>query len=136
LAKESQSVISFASSIRGPDSNGRVYAFSLLLAGKGFEHQHLQLSCEPKYAAVKYFPISVFTDWITSSAPLNRVDLAKVIDQGSEERSRVMIIIGCDFHSRFQQIAMLDATTGEVITNNCQFCQPTFAITSSTFPLG
>jgi hypothetical protein len=41
--------------------------------------------------------------------------LAKVIDQGSEEWSRVMFIIGCDFHSRFQQIAMLDPATGEVI---------------------
>jgi transposase len=26
-----------------------------------------------------------------------------------------MLIIGCDFHSRFQQIAMLDPITGEVI---------------------
>jgi hypothetical protein len=26
-----------------------------------------------------------------------------------------MIIIGCDFHTRFQQIAMLDPTTGEVM---------------------
>ena len=26
-----------------------------------------------------------------------------------------MLIIGCDFHSRFQQIAMLDTETGEVI---------------------
>jgi len=26
-----------------------------------------------------------------------------------------MVIIGCDFHSRFQQIAMLDPTTGEII---------------------
>jgi transposase len=26
-----------------------------------------------------------------------------------------MLIIGCDFHSRFQQIAMLDSTTGEVL---------------------
>ena len=26
-----------------------------------------------------------------------------------------MIIIGCDFHTRFQQIAMLDPTTGELI---------------------
>ena len=26
-----------------------------------------------------------------------------------------MLIIGCDFHSRFQQIAMLDPTTGEVL---------------------
>jgi transposase len=41
--------------------------------------------------------------------------LAKVIEQGSKERSRVMLIIGCDFHSRFQQIAMLDPTTGEII---------------------
>ncbi|TAL08965.1 MAG: IS110 family transposase [Nitrospirae bacterium] len=34
--------------------------------------------------------------------------------QDSEERSRVMLIIGCDFHSRFQQIAMLDTDTGEI----------------------
>jgi hypothetical protein len=26
-----------------------------------------------------------------------------------------MIIVGCDFHTRFQQVAMLDPTTGEVI---------------------
>jgi hypothetical protein len=26
-----------------------------------------------------------------------------------------MLIIGCDFHSRFQQIAMLDTETGELI---------------------
>jgi hypothetical protein len=26
-----------------------------------------------------------------------------------------MIIIGCHFHTRFQQVAMLDSTTGEVI---------------------
>jgi transposase len=26
-----------------------------------------------------------------------------------------MIIVGCDFHTRFQQIAMLDPTTGEII---------------------
>jgi len=26
-----------------------------------------------------------------------------------------MLIIGCDFHSRFQQIAMLDPATGEVV---------------------
>ena len=26
-----------------------------------------------------------------------------------------MPIIGCDFHSRFQQIAMLDAQTGEIM---------------------
>ena len=26
-----------------------------------------------------------------------------------------MLIIGCDFHTRYQQIAMLDATTGEIV---------------------
>jgi len=26
-----------------------------------------------------------------------------------------MLIIGCDFHTRFQQIAMLDPTTGEIV---------------------
>jgi hypothetical protein len=26
-----------------------------------------------------------------------------------------MLIIGCDFHTRFQQMAMLDPATGEVI---------------------
>jgi hypothetical protein len=26
-----------------------------------------------------------------------------------------MILVGCDFHTRFQQIAMLDATTGDLI---------------------
>jgi transposase len=26
-----------------------------------------------------------------------------------------MLIIGCDFHSRFQQIAMLDTQTGEIV---------------------
>jgi hypothetical protein len=25
-----------------------------------------------------------------------------------------MIIIGCDFHTRFQQVAMLDPATGEI----------------------
>jgi hypothetical protein len=32
---------------------------------------------------------SALIDWITSSAPLDRVDLAKVIEQGSEEPSDV-----------------------------------------------
>ena len=26
-----------------------------------------------------------------------------------------MLIIGCDFHTRFQQIAMMDSTTGELV---------------------
>jgi hypothetical protein len=34
--------------------------------------------------------------------------------EGSEERSRAMIIIGCDFHTRFQKIAMVDTEIGEI----------------------
>jgi len=26
-----------------------------------------------------------------------------------------MLIVGCDFHTRFQQIAMVDTTTGEIV---------------------
>ena len=47
------------------------------------------------------------------SAPCGRVDLGALNDQGSEERSRAMMIIGCDLHTRYQQIAMLDTETGE-----------------------
>src|SRR5258706_7692344 len=36
-------------------------------------------------------------------------------NQGSQRRSRAMIIIGCDFHTRYQQIAMLNTETGEVV---------------------
>ena len=45
----------------------------------------------------------------------DRVDLVAVNDQGSEGRSRAMMIIGCDFHTRYQQIAMLDDANGELI---------------------
>jgi hypothetical protein len=31
-----------------------------------------------------------------------------------------MLIIGCDFHTRFQQIAMLDTTTGEITERRLQ----------------
>src|SRR5690348_7683513 len=32
----------------------------------------------------------------------------------ARKRSRAMLIIGCDFHTRYQQIAMLDDATGEL----------------------
>lgn len=38
-----------------------------------------------------------------------------VINQGSRGRSRRRKIIGCDFHPSYQQMAMLDTDTGEVI---------------------
>lgn len=56
------------------------------------------------------------SDWIRSSAPPDRVNWVAVIRPrlGGKEPSE-MIIIGCDFHSRFQQIAMLDPQTGEIV---------------------
>jgi len=36
-------------------------------------------------------------------------------DQGSEERSQAMLIIGCDFHTRYQQIAMAREETAEML---------------------
>ncbi len=41
-----------------------------------------------------------------------RVDLILRNDLGAQERSRTMVIIGCDFHARYQQIAMLDREMG------------------------
>src|SRR5258708_3983828 len=41
--------------------------------------------------------------------------LGSANDQGSEERSRVMGIIGCDFHPRYQQIAALNLDTDELV---------------------
>ena len=54
-------------------------------------------------------------DSMTMSAPAPEVEL-EVANQpiGSGERSRTMIIIGVDFHPEFQQIALLNTTTGEV----------------------
>jgi hypothetical protein len=31
-----------------------------------------------------------------------------------------MLIIGCDLHTRFQQIALLDMTTGEIVTRRLE----------------
>jgi hypothetical protein len=34
-----------------------------------------------------------------------------------------MLIIGCDFHSRFQQVAMVDTETGELIERRLVDCR-------------
>ncbi len=31
-----------------------------------------------------------------------------------------MLIVGCDLHTRFQQIALLDMTTGEIVTRRLE----------------
>src|SRR2546422_9117204 len=54
-------------------------------------------------------------DSMKASAPRDRVDLVALNDQGSEERSRAMWIIGCDFHPRYQQVYGVNKKTGEVV---------------------
>lgn len=41
--------------------------------------------------------------------------LGHATDQDSEGKKPSMLIIGCDFHSRFQQVAMVDIENGELI---------------------
>ena len=54
-------------------------------------------------------------DSMTMSAPAPGVKLVVAKPRtGSGERSRTMIIIGVDFHPEFQQIALLNTTTGKV----------------------
>src|SRR5271169_1392061 len=52
---------------------------------------------------------------MTLSAPSPEYTWQLLDDQGSEETSRARRdgIIGCDFHTRYQQIAMMDEATGE-----------------------
>jgi hypothetical protein len=38
-----------------------------------------------------------------------------ISDRGSGDRSRRIKIIGCDFHPGYQQIAVLDLATGEIV---------------------
>jgi predicted flap endonuclease-1-like 5' DNA nuclease len=38
-----------------------------------------------------------------------------------------MLIIGCDFHTRFQQIAMVDTTTGEMIERRLSTTGPAYS---------
>ena len=50
---------------------------------------------------------------MTTSAPLSLSTLVALNDQRSGEREPSMLIIGCDFHPTFQQIAYTDMETGE-----------------------
>ena len=54
-------------------------------------------------------------DCITWSAPPTERIWQRFVNQGSKERSRTIILIGCDFHTRFQQIAMRDPTTSDIV---------------------
>src|SRR5437016_7394540 len=50
-----------------------------------------------------------------TTAPRDRVHFGCSKAKSSEAKGAVMKIIGCDYHPSFQQIAMLDTETGEVI---------------------
>ncbi len=57
----------------------------------------------------------VQADEITVSAPNHRVDLEALKRPKLGGRSRAMMIIGCDLHTRYQQIAMVGTETGEFV---------------------
>ena len=63
-------------------------AGNLILTRSGIQSKNALHQSVP----VPELPVARPIDYITSSAPLDRVDLATVIDQGSEERSRVETI--------------------------------------------
>jgi len=42
----------------------------------------------------------------------------------SEERNRAMMSIGCDLHTRYRQIPMLDTNTGELVERSLGIRQP------------
>jgi len=48
-------------------------------------------------------------------ASVERVALVTMVQPRLGRRSRAMFFIGCNFHTRFQQIAMLVPTTGELV---------------------
>ena len=50
---------------------------------------------------------------MTASAPSSQVDWLLLDDHVAREKEPSMMIIGCDFHPRFQQIAFVDQQTGE-----------------------
>src|SRR5437016_13421224 len=52
---------------------------------------------------------------MTTTAPCEPSTLWVVQDRELGAKGAVMKIIGCDYHPSFQQIAMLDTETGEVI---------------------
>src|SRR5271165_901891 len=52
-------------------------------------------------------------DCMTASAPSSQVDWLLPNDHKARKKEPSMMIIGCDFHPRFQQIAFVDEETGE-----------------------
>ena len=52
-------------------------------------------------------------DSITMSAPKTRVDFGGCRPTKAREKEPKMIIVGCDYHPGFQQIANVDSETGE-----------------------
>src|ERR1039457_890608 len=80
------------------------------------ERERCQQRCPLKSLAILYQSVKMSViDSMTMSAPAPGYSWRwQNQPTGSGERSRTMIIIGVDFHPEFQQIALLNTTTGEV----------------------
>ena len=57
--------------------------------------------------------IIAITDFMTASAPSARLHWLLLNDREAREKEPSMMIIGCDFHPSFQQIAYVEQETGE-----------------------
>ena len=51
---------------------------------------------------------------MTMSAPMPEVRLVVLSQPTGSEKAANMIIVGCDYHPSFQQIAFVDTETGEL----------------------
>jgi hypothetical protein len=81
-----------------------------------------------------------WTDWIRAKARFGPGILWFEVQRRWEERSLRMMIIGCNFHPSWQQIAWLDTETGEAgeqkLVHATGGCQVTLCATGSAALIG
>src|SRR5450631_475164 len=67
----------------------------------------------PASYAAQFFTLNFIFDCMTASAPASRLHWLLLNDREAREKEPSMMIIGCDFHPSFQQIAYVDQETGQ-----------------------
>jgi len=74
---------------------------------------HLGGARLPIHKRLSIDAFSTITDFMTASAPSARLHWLLLDDREAREKEPSMMIIGCDFHPSFQQIAYVEQETGE-----------------------
>src|SRR5664279_5331614 len=67
----------------------------------------------PASYCAQFFTRNFIFDCMTASAPSARLHWLLLNDREAREKEPSMMIIGCDFHPSFQQIACVEQETGE-----------------------